>query len=77
MLATVNNIANPNVISVGQVLIIPDLSHTYTVAAGDTLFGIAQQFYGHGSLFGFIAEVNAITNSSAISTGQVLTIPSV
>jgi nucleoid-associated protein YgaU len=40
---------------------------------GDTLFGIAQQFYGHGSLFGFIAKVNGITDSSAISTGQVFT----
>ena len=77
MLATVNEIADPNVIGVGQVLIIPDLSHTYTVAAGDTLFSIAQQFYGHGSLFGFIAEVNGITNPSTISTGQVLVIPSV
>ena len=77
MLAAVNAIANPNVVAVGQVLIIPDLSHTYTVAAGDTLFGIAQQFYGHGSLFGFIAKVNGITNPSAISTGQVLIIPGV
>jgi len=77
MLAAVNEIANPNVIAVGQVLIIPDLSHTYTVAAGDTLSSIAQQFYGQGSLFRFIAEVNGITNASAISTGQVLIIPSV
>ena len=46
MLATVNKIANPNVISVGQVLIIPDLSHTYTVAAGDTLSSISVHFYG-------------------------------
>jgi nucleoid-associated protein YgaU len=77
MLAAVNQIANPNVISVGQVLIIPDLSHTYTVAAGDTLFGIAAQFYGHGSLFRFIAEVNGIIHPGAISTSQLLTIPSV
>jgi len=75
MLATVNEIANPNVINVGQVLIIPDLSHTYTVVAGDTLFSIAQQFYGHGSLFDFIAEVNGIANPNAISAGQVLIIP--
>jgi nucleoid-associated protein YgaU len=77
MLAAVNQIADPGVISVGQVLVVPDLSHTYTVVAGDTLFNIAQQFYGHGTLFGFIAEVNGITNPGAISTGQVLVIPSV
>jgi phage tail protein X len=77
VLATVNEIADPNVIAVGQVLIIPDLSHTYTVAAGDTLSSISQQFYGQGSLFGFIAEVNGIANANAISTGDVLIIPSV
>jgi len=77
MLAAVNEIADANVISVGQVLIIPDLSHSYTVAAGDTLFSISQQFYGHGTLYGFIAEVNAIANPAAINVGQVLIIPSV
>jgi LysM repeat protein len=77
ILVTVNQIANPNLINVGQVLIIPDLTHTHTVVAGDTLFSIAQQFYGHGSLFRFIAKVNGILNPNTLSTGQVLIIPSV
>jgi nucleoid-associated protein YgaU len=77
MLSRVNQILNPNVIHVGQVLIIPELSLTYTVATGDTLFSIAQHFYGHGSLFKFIAEVNGIINPNALATGQVLVIPSV
>ena len=76
MLAAVNQIRNPNLIHAGQVLVIPDLSHTATVGAGDTLFGIAQRFYGHGSLFRFIAAVNGITNPNVLSTGQVLVIPS-
>ena len=77
MLAAVNRIADPDVIHVGQVLIIPDLTHTHTVAAGETLFGLAAHFYGHGSLFPFIAEVNGIAKPSALSTGRVLLIPSV
>jgi nucleoid-associated protein YgaU len=77
ILARVNQIANPNLINVGQLLIIPDLTHTHTVVAGDTLFSIAQQFYGHGSLFRFIAKVNGILNPNTLNTGQVLIIPSV
>ncbi|HEX5142269.1 MAG TPA: heme-binding protein [Mycobacterium sp.] len=77
MLAAVNRIADPNVVQVGQVLVVPDLSHTHTVVGGDTLFGIAQQSYGHGSLFGFIAEVDGIADPNTLNTGQVLVIPSV
>ena len=77
MLAAVNGIADPDVIEVGQVLIIPDVSHLYTVAAGDTLFGIALRFYGVGSLFGFIAKANGIANPNALTPGQTLVIPSV
>ena len=75
MLAAVNQILDPNLIHVGQVLVIPDLSHTDIVGAGDTLFGIAQHFYGHGSLFKLIAAVNGITNPNTLNTGQVLAIP--
>ncbi|UMB72503.2 heme-binding protein [Mycobacterium paraterrae] len=77
MLAAVNAIANPNLIHVGQLLIVPDVSHTHTVSAGETLFNIAQQFYGNGSLFRFIAKVNGISDANAIGVGQVLIIPSV
>jgi nucleoid-associated protein YgaU len=77
MLAAVNGIADPDVIEVGQVLIIPDESHSYTVVAGDTLFGIALRFYGVGSLFGFIAEANGIANPHALTPGRRLVIPSV
>jgi LysM repeat protein len=45
-LAQANNISNPNLIRVGQKIKLPDGS-TYTVAAGDTLSGIASgQFKG-------------------------------
>ncbi|MGH3799397.1 MAG: Gmad2 immunoglobulin-like domain-containing protein [Pseudonocardiaceae bacterium] len=49
----------------------------YTVVAGDTLSGIAQRFYGNGSLFPRIFQANRdqISNPDRIFPGQVLRIP--
>lgn len=50
---------------------------TYTVVKGDCLWIIAKKFYGNGSLYQKIADVNAdkIKNPNLIYPGQVLTIP--
>ncbi len=51
---------------------------TYTVVAGDTLWQIAQRFYGDGSLWPTIYEANRAvigSNPNIIRPGQVLTIP--
>ena len=50
---------------------------TYTVAQGDTLWGIAKKFYGDGSQYTRIAAANSTTvkNPNLIYPGQVLTIP--
>jgi len=45
---------------------------TYTVVAGDTLYGIARRF---GVVMEVLAGVNNIENPSLIRVGQVLTIP--
>ena len=47
----------------------------YTVAAGDTLWAIAERVYGDGSQFMRIADASGITNPDLILPGQVLTIP--
>ncbi|WP_441959117.1 LysM peptidoglycan-binding domain-containing protein [Mycolicibacterium houstonense] len=47
----------------------------YTVAPGDTLFGIAQREYGDGGLYPVIAEQNHLSNPDLISVGQELLIP--
>lgn len=47
-------------------------ANTYTVVAGDTLWGIAQQF---GTTVAALAEANNISDPSSIEPGQVLTIP--
>lgn len=47
----------------------------YTVALGDTLFGIAQREYGDGGLYPVIAEQNHLSNPGLINIGQEILIP--
>ena len=55
----------------------PKLPTTYTVQSGDTLWGIAKEFYGNGSKYTLIFNANKdkIKNANLIYVGQVLTIP--
>lgn len=48
---------------------------TYIVVSGDTLWGIAERFYGDGNKYQVLADANAIPNPDLIHPGQVLTIP--
>jgi LysM repeat protein len=50
----------------------------YTVRSGDTLFGIAKRFYGHGRYWHSLYQANRskISHPDLIFAGQVLTIPS-
>jgi nucleoid-associated protein YgaU len=48
---------------------------TYTVVAGDTLWAIAERFYGDGNKYQVIAEASGIPNPDPIQPGQVLKIP--
>lgn len=75
IIAAANRIENPNVIRVGQQLVIPDISRTHVVVRGDTLFGLARRFYGRGELFPIIAAANGIANPDLIFVGQLLVIP--
>ncbi|MGH3887540.1 MAG: Gmad2 immunoglobulin-like domain-containing protein [Pseudonocardiaceae bacterium] len=71
-----NKVAVPIVF--GRALIDPYRGFAeYTVVAGDTLSGIAQRFYGNGSLFPRIFQANRdqISNPDRIFPGQVLRIP--
>jgi nucleoid-associated protein YgaU len=53
------------------------VGRTYWVKRGDTLYGIAQAFYGNGNLWPRIYEANKnkITNPRLILTNWVLQIP--
>ncbi|HET7073059.1 MAG TPA: LysM peptidoglycan-binding domain-containing protein [Mycobacterium sp.] len=48
---------------------------TYTVVSGDSLWAIAERFYGDGSKYQVIADASGIPNPDLIQPGQVLTIP--
>ena len=48
---------------------------TYTVESGDSLWAIAERFYGDGSKFQVIADASGIPNPDLIQPGPVLTIP--
>jgi nucleoid-associated protein YgaU len=48
---------------------------TYTVESGDSLWAIAERFYGDGSKYQVIADASGIPNPDLIQPGQVLTIP--
>lgn len=47
----------------------------YTVAHGDTLWGLALREYGDGSLFTVIAAANHLVNPDFIQAGQELLVP--
>lgn len=56
----------------------PAAAQTYTVVKGDCLWNIAKKFYGNGSKYSIIYNVNKSViggNPNLIYPGQVLTIP--
>lgn len=74
-LASLNGLANPNLIFVGQSLLVPaapSRTANYTVRRGDTLASIAWRF---SSTVGAITSRNGIANPNLIFTGQFLAIP--
>ena len=80
-LAAANNIAEGDVIRIGQELVIPGLSRQaaiaasavrHTVAAGESLSTIAQQY---GVSTAALMAFNDITDPNKILVGQVLLIP--
>ncbi|MET9610922.1 LysM peptidoglycan-binding domain-containing protein [Streptomyces sp. NPDC006512] len=48
---------------------------TYTFEAGDTLWAVAERFYGDGNRYQEIANASGIDNPDEVSVGHVLTLP--
>ncbi len=84
-IANANNLANPNILSVGQVLTLPGSTSpgpgptpspqtetTYVVQPGDNLFRIGLKF---GISWVQIAEANGLVNPNVITVGDELKIP--
>jgi nucleoid-associated protein YgaU len=50
-------------------------AQTHTVEPGDTLWGIAERYYGDGNRYQDIANASGLDNPDVIQPGQLLTIP--
>ncbi|KUM99081.1 lectin [Streptomyces yokosukanensis] len=50
-------------------------ARTYTVEPGDTLWAVAERFYGDGNRYRDIAAASGIDNPDVVNVGQALTIP--
>jgi murein DD-endopeptidase MepM/ murein hydrolase activator NlpD len=85
--AEANGLANPNLIHIGQRLVIPSRESqegattpppsqgsqgVYIVQAGDTLYGIAQR---HGASADALIDMNNLTNPNLLRVGQRLVLP--
>lgn len=72
-LASLNDIANPNRIYIGERLQIPttgsSAAETYTVRPGDTLWTIAQTY---GTTVSHLVAINNIANPNLIYPGEIL-----
>lgn len=53
------------------------LPATYTVASGDSLWSIAQKYFGSGYNWTDIATANTLADANLIEAGQKLTVPNV
>lgn len=80
-LVQLNNIQNPNLIYVGNTLLVPNTTNTtsiskgiimYTIQRGNTLSGIARRY---GTTVQILTELNNIQNPNLIYSGNVIKIP--
>lgn len=53
----------------------PAAGGAYTVKKGDTLFGIARQFYGHGGRWQRIAGANPGLSAATLQAGTTIAVP--
>ncbi|MFK2826759.1 LysM peptidoglycan-binding domain-containing protein [Bacillus sp. B190/17] len=71
-IAAVNGLDRPDVLVIGQALVIPAPSVTHVVQWGETLWGISQKY---GVTVQSLMTENQLTDASMIYAGQVLNIP--
>lgn len=67
-----NELKNPNLLSVGQALVMPTPATVHVVQPGDTLYGIAMR---SGTTVSSLAAQNQIQNPNLLYIGQVLRVP--
>lgn len=55
---------------------VPGHARTYTMVEGDTLWELANKFYGDPTVYPVFLEVNSIDNPRTIPVGRVINVPS-
>ncbi|PND50063.1 LysM peptidoglycan-binding domain-containing protein [Rhodococcus sp. ENV425] len=77
VLAAANDIDDAENLEVGSSIVIPDLGsgRVHEVVPGDTLWALAQSYYGDGTLWPQIAGANGISEPGALPVGMSLWIP--
>ena len=81
VIASANNLANPNFVYAGQMLVIPagaaapaaESTGVYVVSRGDTLRSVAARY---GTTVNYLVSLNALLNPDFIWVGQSLKVPS-
>ncbi|KUO76938.1 MAG: spore gernimation protein, partial [Desulfosporosinus sp. BRH_c37] len=69
----VNQLPYPNILLLGQALVIPTVATTHVVSSGESLWLISRRY---NTTIQAIVEANNLTNINLIHVGQVLSIPS-
>lgn len=72
MIVAANQLDNPNMLVIGQALVIPTPMYTHIVQQGETLGTIA---FRYGVTVPMLLEENDLGNASIINVGQTLKIP--
>jgi nucleoid-associated protein YgaU len=74
-LAAANRIPIESHPAEGQDLVIPYITKRHSVTAGDTLYELAELYYGNGAMFPVLSAANHITEPHLIEPGDSLLIP--
>lgn len=67
-----NQLEDPNILIVGQSLVVPETNREYIVQPGDNLWAVAQRY---GTTVQELVETNQISNPAMIFVGQMLIMP--
>ena len=74
-LAATNRISLTESLHAGVELVIPYITQRHRVRVGDTLFDLAELYYGNGALFPVLSAANHIAEPHLITPGDCLLIP--